>query len=166
MAELILETVSNPNFFRLLYNSENEAGEDDTSAERAAVMLDLYLNTPDKGVNETPLHFAAKFGALDVVRVLVSYSQCNRRPQNKMANTPLDIVCSRVPNASNELKKEITALLENDFYVPVLRSADQSVQPIIGVPFSPKQPPVRHTIHSSCFLFYFIFIFRVHFSSL
>jgi len=57
----------------------------------AQIMLDLYLNTPDKGLNETPLHFAAKFGYKDVVRVLISYAQCIKTLQNKYEQMPVDV---------------------------------------------------------------------------
>lgn len=143
MAEFILQTVSNPAFAKLLYGDESAApGNLGSSAGRSVIFLDLYLNTPDKGMHETPLHFATKFGAAQVVATLVSYSECHRDPKNKFGQRPIDIVCARCPNAGEELKSEIVALLQNDYYVPVLRADDNSVQPIVGTPFSPKEPPV------------------------
>lgn len=59
--------------------------------ERASILLDLYLNTPDKAINETPLHFAVKFGAKDVVDLLVSYPQCNKNRTNKFGGQPKDV---------------------------------------------------------------------------
>lgn len=59
--------------------------------QRCAIMLDLYLNTPDKALNETPLHFATKFGALQVVKVLVAYPQCDRTATNKFHQTAKDV---------------------------------------------------------------------------
>lgn len=38
--------------------------------------------------------------------------------------------------------KEIHKLLDELFYVPVWRSEEDVMQPIIGKPFSPKSPPV------------------------
>lgn len=72
MAKLILETVSNPDFIKLLHGKD----DDRTAMDVAEILLDLYLNTPEKGRSETPLHLASKFGAVDVVEVLKSYEKC------------------------------------------------------------------------------------------
>lgn len=79
IAELILSTVSNTEFIKLLYGDDNQQNAED----RTTVLLDLYLNTPNKGLNETPLHFASKHGAADVVEILVSYPQCDKSLKNK-----------------------------------------------------------------------------------
>lgn len=134
MCELILNTVGNAEFIKLLYGDECKSYVD-----RAQIMLDLYLNTPDKGLNETPLHFAVKFGLKDVVRVLVSYPCCIKTLPNKYKQLPIDIICSRTCQYE-ELKKEIRLLLEDQYYVPVLRSDDNTLQPVIGEPFSPTSP--------------------------
>ncbi|KAK7874475.1 hypothetical protein R5R35_001562 [Gryllus longicercus] len=146
MCEFIIQTVSDPAFVGLLY------GDDDPEScqERAAILLDLYLNTPDKGLNETPLHFAVKFGAVGVVEALVSCPQCDKNPKNKFGQSPKDIVCSRISGSdashnSHNLKKEIMSLLDERFYVPVLRSEDNSVQPVVGSPFSPSCPLALNT---------------------
>ena len=83
MCELILSTIANPKFVQLLYG--------DVDQQRGEILLDLYLNTPDKGLNETPLHFAVKFGQIDAVKVLVSYSQCVKTVLNKYKQTPLEV---------------------------------------------------------------------------
>jgi ankyrin repeat protein len=88
ICNLILQTVSSVAFMQLLY------GDDDSAScqDRADVLLDLYLNTPDKALNETPLHFAVKFGAVLVVDVLVSYPQCDKNARNKFGQTPRDVI--------------------------------------------------------------------------
>lgn len=91
MCNLILSTVSNVNFVRKLYGDDTNQD----SEERAKVFLDLYLNTPDKSLNETPLHFAAKFGAVEVVELLVMYKECDKRLTNKYGLTP-NMVGSKV----------------------------------------------------------------------
>lgn len=86
MCELILNTVGNTDFIKLLYGDECKSYVD-----RAQIMLDLYLNTPDKGLNETPLHFAVKFGLKNVVRILVSYPCCIKTLPNKYKQLPIDV---------------------------------------------------------------------------
>jgi hypothetical protein len=141
LAELILNTISNPKFVRLLY------GDDllENIESRMQVLLDLYLNTPDKGLNETPLHFASKFGAVDVVEVLVSFPECDKMLKNKYGQTPDMIICDRCDNKEElgVVKKKIALHLENCYYVPVLRADDNSVTPLVGEPFSPGRSPVR-----------------------
>jgi len=87
MCEFILNTVGDPKFMKLLYGGDKCK----TYLNPAQIMQDLYLNTPDKRLNETPLHFAVKFGYENVVRVLVSYSQCIKTLRNKYEQLPIDV---------------------------------------------------------------------------
>ncbi|XP_047121211.1 ankyrin repeat and LEM domain-containing protein 2 isoform X2 [Schistocerca piceifrons] len=145
ICEFILDTVGDPAFISRLY------GDDDmiSCQSRANILLDLYLNMPDKGLNETPLHFASKFGATAVVAKLVSYSECDKHPKNKFSQTPKDMICSRAPSSNATDVKTIRNLLEEQFYVPVLRSEDNSLPPTVGEPFSPSRPPalVQHVVN-------------------
>lgn len=54
-------------------------------------LLDTYLNTPDKFLNETALHFASKFGSLDIVELLLSYPECDRERKNTKGESPIDV---------------------------------------------------------------------------
>lgn len=81
----ILQTVGSREFMHHFYGDATDVDQ------RCAVLLDLYLNTPDKALNETPLHFATKFGAVHVVRVLVAYPQCDRAATNKFHQTAKDV---------------------------------------------------------------------------
>lgn len=134
----ILSTVSSIEFVKRLYG--DYSGETEAAEERCSVLLDLYLNTPDKGLNETPLHFATKFGAAKVVQILVAYPQCDKNAKNKFSQIPKDIICDRLTSADTSLREEIASYLEEQFYVPVLRSEDNSIQPIVGQPFSHSSP--------------------------
>ncbi|KAF5300003.1 hypothetical protein FQR65_LT09259 [Abscondita terminalis] len=141
MCELILNTISDINFIKLLYGDDNNQDP----SERAVILLDLYLNTPDKGLNETPLHFAVKFGAVDVVELLVSYRQCDKSLSNKYGKTASMIICDRCDSTSPTIKNKIAMLLGENFYVPVLRSEDNCIAPVIGEPFAPSSPPNFNT---------------------
>ncbi|XP_015126276.1 ankyrin repeat and LEM domain-containing protein 2 isoform X2 [Diachasma alloeum] len=137
MCEKLLEIVSDPKFVELLYGK----GCKSTYETTAKIWLDLYLNTPDKGLNETPLHFAAKYGKIEVVKVLLSYPQCLKTVKNKCGQTPIQVVCSRKGQDDESLAREIRMLFEDQYYVPVWRAEDNSLQPTIGMPFSPSSPP-------------------------
>lgn len=83
----VLSTVSQSEFFHRLYPDDSP----ESAGRRSAFLLDLYLNTPDKGLNETPLHFASKHGSPECVRILVSYPGCDTSRPNKFGDTPADV---------------------------------------------------------------------------
>ncbi|KAG5684775.1 hypothetical protein PVAND_013988 [Polypedilum vanderplanki] len=140
MAKLILQTVEQPQFIEMLHGFKNHPNIEIMCQN----LLESYLNTPDKSRNETPLHFAAKNGAIDVIQVLLAYPLCKMK-QNSEGLYPKDIVCERCKDASPELKKSIEELLNERFFVPVLRSIDGSIQPIIGEPFTTANMPKLNT---------------------
>lgn len=77
MAKLILQTVEQSKFIAHLHGVADGDPVVDVMCQN---LLESYLNTPDKSRNETPLHFAAKVGALDVIEVLISYPICKMKP--------------------------------------------------------------------------------------
>ncbi|XP_059484390.1 ankyrin repeat and LEM domain-containing protein 2 homolog [Neocloeon triangulifer] len=135
MAALILETLSDTKFALLLYGDCVDNGR-----LRCSILLDLFLNMPDKGLHETPLHIASKLGAVRCVEVLVNYPECKKNQLNKEKLTPVEIICTRQnPHAS--ATQEIKHLLQDTFFVPVLRSSTLD-QPEVGEPFSSNTPLV------------------------
>ncbi|KAG6463223.1 hypothetical protein O3G_MSEX013749 [Manduca sexta] len=138
ICNLILTTVGNPAFVQTLYGMDADA---ESCKEFASILVDRYLNTPDKAMNETPLHFAAKFGAEQVVDVLTSFPQCNRHAVNKFGEQPEDIICKRASSSSPEWCARIASLLAPRYYVPVLHYEDGAAAPTIGRPFTPAEPP-------------------------
>ncbi|KAK7806438.1 hypothetical protein U0070_017975 [Myodes glareolus] len=133
VCQMTLETLENPEFMRLMYPDDNI----DMLQERILYIVDLYLNTPDKVGFDTPLHFACKFGNVDVVNVLSSHPLIVKDPKNKYGKTPEDVICERSKNKSVELKERIREYLMGHYYVPLLRAEDTS--PVIGELWSSDQ---------------------------
>ncbi|XP_043830635.1 ankyrin repeat and LEM domain-containing protein 2 [Dromiciops gliroides] len=141
MCQLILDTLENPEFMRLMYPDDDEV----MLQERIRYIVDLYLNTPDRMGNDTPLHFACKFGNADVVNVLASHPGVIKNPRNRHLQTPEDVICERSKNKSAELKERIREYLKGHYYVPLLRAEDNS-SPVIGDIWTPDQADGRpHT---------------------
>ncbi|CDQ57035.1 unnamed protein product [Oncorhynchus mykiss] len=84
MVQLLLDTLESPDFMRPMYPDDQEA----MLHQRIRYLVDLYLNTPDKASNETPLHFACKFGCPDVVNVLCCHPATDKQWQNKYNQKP------------------------------------------------------------------------------
>ncbi|XP_053332289.1 ankyrin repeat and LEM domain-containing protein 2 isoform X1 [Clarias gariepinus] len=138
MAHLILETLQSLEFMHLMYPDDQE----EMLWQRIDYIVDLYLNTPDKGSNETPLHFACKFGCPDVVNVLCSHPSIDKSCRNKYGQMPLSVVCER-KNKSKETKAKIQEYLEDRFCVHLFRATDNTLNPVIGSPWAPGTPKYR-----------------------
>ncbi|XP_073829972.1 ankyrin repeat and LEM domain-containing protein 2 [Musca autumnalis] len=136
IAKLILKTVSDTKFVDLLTGKKNDQK---MCQELCANLLDYYLNIPEKGRSETPLHFAAKYGFLEMVEVLTSYPECKMKP-NSEGQLPQEIICTR-GSPPNDVYPKIKSLFEERYYVPVLRCSDTSIPAQIGEPFSANNPP-------------------------
>nr|XP_006640220.1 PREDICTED: ankyrin repeat and LEM domain-containing protein 2 [Lepisosteus oculatus]XP_015221419.1 PREDICTED: ankyrin repeat and LEM domain-containing protein 2 [Lepisosteus oculatus]XP_015221420.1 PREDICTED: ankyrin repeat and LEM domain-containing protein 2 [Lepisosteus oculatus]XP_015221421.1 PREDICTED: ankyrin repeat and LEM domain-containing protein 2 [Lepisosteus oculatus] len=139
IAQLLLDTLENPEFMRLMYPDDQEA----MLQKRICYIVDLYLNTPDKAGFETPLHFACKFGCPEVVNVLCSHPYTDKNCKNKFDQKPVDLICER-KNKTQEVKQKIKDYLEDRCYIPLLRATDNSSQPVIGAPWSPEPSDTVH----------------------
>ncbi|KFB40131.1 hypothetical protein ZHAS_00007666 [Anopheles sinensis] len=135
ICRLILQTIENSSYIEKLHGQRTNSTD-----EVSAILLDLYLNTPDKCRSETPLHFAAKHGSVDVVRELIAYPQCHVTP-NSDGLYPREIICSRAkPHcATPEVREAIRSLLEERFFVPLVRYEDNLIPPVVGKPFTPTR---------------------------
>lgn len=133
ISQLLLDTLENPEFMRLMYPDDQEV----MLQKRIRYIVDLYLNTPDKAGFDTPLHFACKFGCPEVVNVLCSHPDIDKNCKNKDGQKPCDVICSR-KNKTQEVKQKINDYLEDRCYIPLLRATDNTSQPIIGTSWSPE----------------------------
>ena len=68
MTNLVLDAIQNPDLMLAMYPDEPL----ENRVRRQEHIFDLYLNSQVKGSFDTPLHQAAKIGAIDVVAALVS----------------------------------------------------------------------------------------------
>ncbi|CAI9725426.1 repeat and LEM domain-containing 2 [Octopus vulgaris] len=127
--KIILEVIQDPNFFCKLYGIN-----DDSICDRTERLIDYYLNTPDKGSCETPLHFACKAGYKGVIEVLVNHPLTKINAKNKLNKTPLDLIPESISASS---RKQIERFLEERCYVPLYRDEDNLSPPRIGQPCSP-----------------------------
>ncbi|XP_060661498.1 ankyrin repeat and LEM domain-containing protein 2 homolog [Drosophila nasuta] len=137
IAEFILKTISDREFTQL-YAGKKSSG--DMCAALNENLLDYYLNMPDKGRGETPLHFASKNGHASVAEVLIMYRQC-KSLKNTEGKYPKEIICQRAQNATTLTYKKLDLLLSDPHFVPVLRTMLNTVPPFIGQPFTPHDPP-------------------------
>jgi len=97
-------------------------------------LVDMYLNMPDKGGGDTPLHLAAKFGNLSMVRLLCSQHQTRLEVTNKHGEIPRDIVCSR--QGGDKVKGDILSLLKGQLVIPVFKNEEIKQ---LGKPISLKE---------------------------
>ncbi|KAI8501412.1 mitotic nuclear envelope reassembly [Branchiostoma belcheri] len=147
MCELVLDILQDHEFLQLMYPEDDAA----TQTRRQKFLVDLYLNTPDKGNCETPLHFACKFGHVEVVRVLVAHPCIDKTIKNRYDQTARDIICSRCQDGPGSKRADqIRKLLEESYFVPLFRAEDNCLQPLVGEPWSPDQCgspvlPLRHS---------------------
>lgn len=132
MVKLVLETITDPQLMRRMYPDETS----ESWAKRLEYVLDLYINMPNKGHFDTPLHQAAKFGHWPVVQLLVEFSSCDTSRTNKEHKTAADVACSRMDPSDADVKNKILELLLGRVYIPVYRVSDQSQPGYVGEPWS------------------------------
>ena len=133
LARAVLERVQEDVIERMYPDETSEA-----RAKRTEYLLDLFLNMPNKGHNDTPLHAASKIGALEVVRYLAGFSSCDASRRNKMGLTPAEVACTRAASDDADVKREIEKALEEQVYIPVIRDVDLTSAGYLGSPWSPR----------------------------
>ena len=97
-------------------------------------LVDLYLNMPDKGGGDTPLHLASKFGRLELVKLLCSYHQTRLDLTNRNQETALAVVCSRA--GDDVTREQILTVMSGQLVIPVYKAVDTKQ---LGRPISLRQ---------------------------
>uniref|UniRef100_A0A182MV40 ANKLE2 third alpha/beta domain-containing protein n=1 Tax=Anopheles culicifacies TaxID=139723 RepID=A0A182MV40_9DIPT len=137
MCVYILEAISSPRYIAWI-----QGGRTPMTYEISAKLLDLYLNSPDRLRFETPIHIAAQYGWTAVVRALISYPQCELKP-NRLGLYPQDLICTRATSVRGtfETRRTIKALLQDNYFVPLIRTEADVDLPYIGEPFCRRSLP-------------------------
>ena len=128
-ARLVLSHVTGDLMMRM-YPEECQ----EQNKRRREHLVDMYLNMPDKGGGDTPLHLAAKFGHLELVRLLCSYHQTKLEQSNKFGEVASQVVCTRA--REQVAKEEIQEILEGQLVIPVYRNNDAKQ---LGKPISLRE---------------------------
>lgn len=144
----IIRHVGDPEWITQAYGTET------SSRAKAKYFLDAFLNTPDKGANNTPLHFAAKYcvakqgAGVDVLAVLLQQRPCRRNAKNKcvwlvnlslskyhfsVGKTPLDLCLEYKGPNKEAFIREVKALFRGKHYVALYRTSDNSVPPVLAL---------------------------------
>lgn len=113
---LILDTISNPSFMKKLYPEE----PDDNVQDRVKHLVDSYLNTPDPKLGNTPLHFACKKGYYRVVRVLLTFEECDLTLRDSKGLTAEESIDEQFEPNSTEWKK-IKDMFKRQLHLPLYR---------------------------------------------
>ncbi|XP_003375645.1 ANK repeat and LEM domain-containing protein [Trichinella spiralis] len=118
VCRFVLSLFEDANYLKRLFPDDLES----TLENRRSFLFDLFLNMPDKVMNATPLHFASKYGHLEVVRVLISYEQCDRDALTVHGETAWQIACTGLKDENPQLREEICQMLvEKLYYVALYR---------------------------------------------
>jgi len=98
--------------------------DSEQNSVRQQRLVDLYLNMPDKGGGDTPLHLASKFGHLEIVEMLTAEECLDTSVVNKFGETALDVVGTRAKVKNTKSEQRIKELVEGLMYIPIYRDVD------------------------------------------
>ncbi|VDO86430.1 unnamed protein product [Schistosoma margrebowiei] len=92
MLQFLLNCIDSDKFWERLYPGASK----EASYWRQQYVLDLYLNSPELGNFETPLHFASKYGHIECVSMLARHPLTKLDPRNFAGHTPVDLAATRL----------------------------------------------------------------------
>uniref|UniRef100_A0A095A0J5 Ankyrin repeat and LEM domain-containing protein 2 n=1 Tax=Schistosoma haematobium TaxID=6185 RepID=A0A095A0J5_SCHHA len=92
LLQFLLNCIDSDKFWERLYPGASK----EASYWRQQYVLDLYLNSPELGNFETPLHFASKYGHIECVSMLARHPLTKLDPRNFAGHTPVDLAATRL----------------------------------------------------------------------
>ncbi|XP_053669515.1 ankyrin repeat and LEM domain-containing protein 2-like [Anopheles marshallii] len=133
----ILQAIGSP-----LFIATHQGKRTEMTTVLSEKLLELYLNSAERYRYDTPIHLAVEHGWVSVVRVLISYPQCELKP-NIWNHYPQDLVCVRATGArtTSAVYSTIAGLLQENYFVPLIRTECDLEPPFVGEPFSRLKPP-------------------------
>ncbi|XP_022703269.1 ankyrin repeat and LEM domain-containing protein 2-like isoform X2 [Varroa jacobsoni] len=139
--EELIRLLRSETLFRRLYPEDDQQ----TTKQRMAFLLGLYLNIPDKTKRaNTPLHFASALGHVRCVEVMVRQPECNAKAVNGDGQTPFDIAGDNATGTAEDKERAALAirkLLSGDkVVIPILRDAIDLSEPELGCPLVAHSP--------------------------
>jgi hypothetical protein len=108
IAESLMNSLKDDEFWMKLYPCDTKEARE----KRKAYVIDLYLNSPEIGSCATPLHFAAKFGYIEMVEFLLIQPGVDVVAQDKFGQTANDVVGQKCSNDKAAIAEEVRKMLE------------------------------------------------------
>ncbi|XP_066921301.1 ankyrin repeat and LEM domain-containing protein 2-like [Clytia hemisphaerica] len=123
--------------------------DDESLKFRRDHVENLYLNTPEKIICDSPLHIACKLGFLEIVKFLLSFPATNINALNKDGKKASDVICTRYnvrQSEKEDRKNKIKALFEDKAYIPLYCGEDL---PKVGQPIVTNIPSVSSILNQN-----------------
>lgn len=109
-------------------------------------LVDLYINSHDRVINDTPLHIACKRGHVKIIECLVSFPETRVLAKNKFRRTPAEVIPES--GANSYTHRQILDALNGIYFVPVFER-EENGPGSVGKPCDssilhlPSDSPVR-----------------------
>lgn len=87
-------------------------------------LTEQFLNMPDGGSNESPMHMACKYGLLEIVELFAGYPELDINRRNKYGQNCEDLICALVENPNQRLIDDMKNALQGQYVVHLVDSAN------------------------------------------
>ncbi len=157
----VLKTLHDVALYRALYVGDTH----EQSVIRSQRLLDLYLNTPEKGVSdiqtgpwnlgvtvsllqldETPLHFACKYGSFEVTQLLINERLCSKTVKNRNGRTAYELIGTKMATPGDPTTVERLKSLFDGTLPLVLVNPNTHWQPCLDRLFLHRAVPRQRSL--------------------